>query len=57
MWINFKAYMLAVDKKLIAECGMASDCLPDYLYYDAFQNGDTPKDCAENALENARESF
>ena len=54
MYIDFKAYMKNVDAALIAACGMDSDCLPDYKYYDAFDNDVTPKKCALKALEYSR---
>lgn len=54
MYIDFKAYMKKVDAALIAACGMNSDCLPDYKYYDAFDANITPKKCALAALEYSR---
>ena len=53
MYIDFKAYMEKVDAELIAKCGLNSDCLPDYLYYDAFDNDVAPKKCASLSLKSS----
>jgi len=50
----FQGYMQRVNAALVAACGMNSDCLPDYKYYNAFDSGMTPKKCALAALEYSR---
>jgi len=56
--MSFEEFMRRVNKHIENKLmGLDSECIADYMYYDAWRNGDTPKDCAENALENARESF
>lgn len=55
--MNFDEFMREVDMRLVDECGLDSECMPDYLYHDAFQNNVSPKECAACALENARDSF
>ena len=54
MQIDFKAYMQRVDAALVKACGMPSECLPDYCYYDSFQDDVPPNECAQDALEYAR---
>ena len=52
--MTFETWMAAVDK-IISDrfMGLTSDDLPDYNYSDMHSDGATPKEAAEEAIENA----
>jgi hypothetical protein len=47
---RFMKYMKQVDVKLILLCGMPSDCLEDYSYWDCFAAKVSPLATAKRAL-------
>jgi hypothetical protein len=56
--MTFDEFMRQVNRHLANSLmGLDSECIADYMYYDAWKAGDTPKDCAACALKNARDSF
>ena len=54
---NFETWMAEVDRRLVLACGMGVDDLPDYNYRDAFDEGISPKEIANEALDEAGWSF
>ena len=50
---TFNAWMAKVDEALTKISGLNSDCIEDYDYYDAFDQGKTPTQTARAALANA----
>lgn len=52
---NFLEFMDRVEKELLLLCGMTSDCLPDWLYRDSWENNISPEQTAKAAIRNARE--
>lgn len=55
--MSFEEWMRIVDNVLLNNCGMLSDDLPDYCYYDSWKAGDSPFECAEQAIEYAKEAL
>lgn len=53
--MTFEQWMKKVDQELEHICGMDHMCLGDFLYEDAFEDGATPKEVAQEVLE--REGF
>ena len=54
---NFETWMAEVDRRLVLACGMGVDDLPDCNYRDAFDAGISPKEIANEALDEAGWSF
>ena len=54
---TFAQWMAQVNKILVQKCGMVADDLADYCYLDAFRFGDSPEETAQDALDNAMDSF
>lgn len=52
---TFDAWMAAVNAALLRMCGMDSDMLPDYGYYDAWRARRSPEATAKAAIRYARE--
>lgn len=48
---RFDLWMHRVDLYLIDKVGMASDDMEDWLWYDAFSNGELPIEAAKEFLE------
>lgn len=49
--MNFDTFMILVDKNLKRMVGLASGDLPDHMYWDAWNEGQTPQECAFDVLE------
>lgn len=49
--LTFELWMRAVNAAILNVVGMTSEDLPDYEYHDAFDNNETPRQCAEMMLE------
>lgn len=49
--MTYKEWMEDVDFHLIRICGMGNDDLPDWLSRDAFEEGLTPREAANQCLE------
>lgn len=45
----FSEWIQRVDNALEAHCGLTSEDLPDYLYADAYEDGESPKKVARRA--------
>jgi hypothetical protein len=52
---SFEDYMRVVNVWLERRCGLSSDDLPDYCYYDAYDLGDPPERAAKKALKAAKD--
>ena len=48
---SFDSWMAEVDAELVRICGIDSDDLGDYLYYDSYESGESAADVARAALE------
>lgn len=46
--ISFKNWLLAVDKLLIAKCGMSHEDLPDYCWADEYECRASPRMAVES---------
>ena len=56
--MDFDEFMRRVKKHIENTLmGLDSECITDYMYYAAWKAGASPKEVAECALENARNSF
>lgn len=53
MEINFDDWMDQVDAEIASLCGMGASDIEDYGYWDAWDDGISPKSAARDALENA----
>lgn len=53
---TFEEWMKQVDVELLAQCHLASGDLPDWRYYDDYEDGVTPKRSAKRAIKYANES-
>jgi len=49
----FEKWMKRVDSHMESICGLSSNDLEDYIYYDCFDADQTPKQTALEALEDA----
>jgi hypothetical protein len=47
---RFKNWMIGVNEALYRICGMTSDDMPDYPYYDTFTSGFSPMGAAKDVL-------
>jgi hypothetical protein len=52
---NFKAWLKEVDNEVSALCGLSYLDLPDWMYHDSFDAGDSPKEAAKQAFAAANE--
>lgn len=50
---RFVDYMKRVDHYIHSSCGLTSDDIEDWCYWDNFADGMSPRDCADEALLNA----
>lgn len=48
--LTFEQFMNQVDQYLIKALGMTHDCLPDFMYYDAYDNEYPPRDTASDVI-------
>ena len=48
---TFSEWMQKVDAALVKKVGMSSDCLADFCYRDAYDNGERPTSVAKQVLE------
>ncbi len=51
--MSYEDYMKKVDKYLLRKVGLTHMDLPDYHYWDSYNEGATPKEVAEDAIEYA----
>lgn len=49
--MEFETFMAAVDRHLFRMIGCKSADLPDHMYWDAWNEGQVPVDCALDVLE------
>jgi Family of unknown function (DUF5419) len=50
---SFEQWMAEVDEVLVKKVGVSSADLPDWTYRDAFDQGSTPEEAADEAIENS----
>ena len=50
---SFEAWMARVDDALVRKVGVSSGDIPDIPYRDLFDQGITPEEAADEAIENA----
>jgi hypothetical protein len=50
---SFGAWMARVDEALVRKVGVSSADLPDLAYRDLYDQGVTPEEAADAAIENA----
>lgn len=55
--VNFEQWKKKVDQAINKEASITSDDLPDFSYYDAWEDGLTPGEAAQEALKEAGWSF
>lgn len=53
--MSFQAWKRLVDAALLAGCGMVGDDLPDYGYWDAYEDGVDPRTVAKRVIRAAGE--
>lgn len=53
---NFKEWMEQVDSEIGMFCGLSSHDLPDWLYRDSFNAGDSPKEAAKQVFDASNET-
>lgn len=51
--MTFEAWMTVVNRALVDRCGLESDDIPDYCYWDCWNNGMLPHEVAAEALQEA----
>ena len=49
--MNFEQWMTEVDKLFVKTFGLDSGCFEDWLYYDAYEDGLTPKEAFKTYVE------
>lgn len=54
---DFDVWMRKVNKALIGLCGMHSEDLPDQLYADKYEAGQTPKEVAEEVMADCMDEY
>ena len=54
---TFAQWMAQVDKLLVQKIGAVAADIADYEYLFAFRCGDTPEEAAQDAIDNAMDSF
>jgi Family of unknown function (DUF5419) len=50
---TFEVWMKEVDRILDTACGLTSQDIPDWMYYDAYEDGVKPTVAAKRALKAA----
>jgi hypothetical protein len=53
MRMSFELWKDIVNAIIEARWGLSADDLPDYCYYDCYAAGDTPLECAKQAVKAA----
>jgi hypothetical protein len=53
--LTFDQWMKLVDEHIKHQCGMTSNDLPDWLYWDAWNKGRKPEAAAKAAIKAARD--
>lgn len=48
---HFELFMKQVDEILVSKIGLDHESLPDYLWYDDYENGATPEEAIEGFAE------
>lgn len=56
MKYTFEQWKKLVDAELERKCGMDSDFLPDWDYWNAWDSGMSPKSAAVQVIKNAKEN-
>lgn len=51
--MTFEQWLAKVDSVLISRCGLSSDDLPDWCYRDAYEDGTSPRQAAQQAMSNS----
>ena len=54
--MTFEEFKERVDEELVNLCGMESDWIDDWNYYDDYRNGVPPRNCAKSAFRNSAEN-
>lgn len=49
--MTFEQWMKKVDQIIYNICGLTSEDLADFMYYDAWEDGARPEDIANDVLE------
>ena len=49
--MSFKAFMRACNAILVSKIGMSADCLTDWNWRDAYDDGQTPEEAVESFAE------
>lgn len=52
---NFKEWKQKVNVYVVKLTGLSCDDLPDYPYYNAYQNGDSPSVAAKDVIRAAKD--
>lgn len=52
---SFAEWKKEVDNLLIRKVSLCSEDLPDWCYYESYQNGDSPSQAAKDALTSAQD--
>lgn len=52
---KFDAWMAKVNAAVVKKCGLSADDLPDWGYFDAFEDGFSPAAAANAAIKAAKE--
>jgi hypothetical protein len=52
---GFDAWMAKVDAIITKKCGLTSRHLPDWMYFDAYDDGASPASAAKAAIKAAKE--
>lgn len=55
--LSWVGWMIRVDKELWKLAKVKAADLPDFCYHEFYMLGDSPKDCAEEAVSYAKECF
>lgn len=55
--ISFEAWLKQVNRIVFQTCGLGVEDIPDYDYWSNWDAGVSPKETAEEALDNAGWSF
>lgn len=53
--LTFEEWMAEVNRLMVGKCGMGSEDLPDWNYRDAYNDGLTPNQAANQAINAAHE--
>lgn len=53
--MNYDSWLTQVNMYLIDKCGAGIEDLPDWCYFESFEEGVTPEEAAEDCYEYVRE--